>query len=72
MAKTTSIAPIASMSGRINKREKRGAVMRQQHYRDDTGRVVAVDINKTYTVCRPRIYARLHTFVQSTILRSLR
>ena len=56
MAKTTFIDPIASMSGRLNKREKRGAVMRQKHYRDDTGRVVAVGTNETYTVCRPRDY----------------
>ena len=58
MATIEYIDPIASMSGRLNKQEKRGAILRQKHYKDPDGRVIAVGTNESYCVRNPRDYKK--------------
>lgn len=58
MATVNYIDPIASISGRLNQKEKRGIVLRQKHYRDANGKVIAVGANESYTIARPRDYTK--------------
>ena len=58
MATIEYIDPIASMSGRLNKQEKHGAILRQRHYKDPDGRVIAVGTNESYCVRNPRDYKK--------------
>ena len=56
MATVHYIDPIASISGRLCKKQKRGGILRRKQYRDDSGRVVAEGALEAYCVLHPRDY----------------
>lgn len=56
MATVNYIDPIASISGRLSKKQKRGGILRQKHYRDDSGRIVSEGALEAYCVLHPRDY----------------
>ncbi len=56
MATVNYIDPIASISGRLSKKQKRGGILRQKVYRDDRGHVVAEGALEAYCVLHPRDY----------------
>ena len=57
MAKIEYIDPIASISGRLSKKDKTSTIQRRKHYRDEQGRVIAEGRNESY--CRaPRDYKK--------------
>lgn len=57
MAEIKYIDPVASMSGRISKKDKSSTVLRKKHYRDERGRIIAEGRNESY--CRaPRDYKK--------------
>ncbi len=58
MAKVSYIDPIASISGRLNKKQRRSSILRQKLYRDDSGRVVAEGALEAYCVLHPRNYKK--------------
>jgi len=58
MAKTTYVRPIASMTGRLSKKESHPIISRQKIYRDETGRVIAEGISESYAVKHPRNYRK--------------
>lgn len=58
MAKIEYIDPIASISGRLSKKDKTGTIQRRKHYRDEQGRVIAEGRNESYCVQNPRDYKK--------------
>ncbi len=56
MATVNYIDPIASISGRLSKKQKRGGILRQKLYRDECGHVVAEGALEAYCVLHPRDY----------------
>lgn len=58
MANINYITPIESISGRINKNEKRSPIQRRKVFRDDQGQVIGYGVNESYVVTRPRDYKK--------------
>lgn len=57
MAKIEYIDPIASILGRLSKKDKTSTIQRRKHYRDEQGRIIAEGRNESY--CRePRDYKK--------------
>lgn len=58
MAKVEFEFPVSNMLGKMSKKEKRGVVIRQKHYRDADGHIVAQGSKESYVVKNPRDYKK--------------
>lgn len=58
MAKTLYEYPVESISGRINKNEKRSPVHRRKAFRDEYGNIIGYGVNESYLVTQPRDYKK--------------